>query len=148
MSDIKVFVHKALQEQRAENLFLDQLIKDFKAHKEGQLIPYFGRDAQYLRPRSIADSDILHIHILHESSRAYKIQEAAIKRGHPKDPFGLKCDMDMPEHDKALVYTRGFMNKDCYYILDFFDGNAHETAENMDIMLKLAKIAEKFRESH
>jgi len=109
------------------------------------LIPYFGREASYERPTSIVDSELLHIHILHESSRAYKSQQAAINRGRPRDPFGLKCDMDRPEYDKALIYTIGLVNRSYFCILDFFSGNAHHMAGNLDLMRRLAKRADKFR---
>jgi len=143
--DVKVFLHRALEEQRKENVFLRQLINDFKAHKEGALIPYFGRETSYERPPSIIDSELLHIHILHESSRAYRQQQAAIRRGNPRDPFGLRCDMDRPEHDRALIYTIGLANRNYYYVLDYFSGNAHELANNSDRMRELAKRADAFR---
>jgi len=146
LSDLKVFVHPELNDRRKENVFLRDLISDFKAHKEGALIPYFGREASYERPKSIIDSELLHIHILHESSRAYQVQRSAIRRGSPKDPFGLRCDMDKPEYDKALIYTRGFVNSNYFCVLDFFSGNAHELANSSGIMFALAKMANKFRE--
>ncbi len=145
VSEIKVFVHPALDEERKENVSLRRLIEDFKAHKQGVLIHYFGREARYDRPSTVASSEILHIHILHESSRAFKAQAAAIKRGSPRDPFGLRCDMDRPEHDKALIYTRGAVKRDYYCVLDFFSGRAHELARSIEIMNELVERAEKFR---
>jgi len=145
VSDVKVFVDPAVDSERKENPFLQKLIDDFKWHKRGVLIPYFGRDASYQRPRSIVESQVLHIHILHESSRAYKTQQAAIQRGKPKDPFGLRCDLDRPEHDRALIYTVGMEHENYYCILGFFSGHAHQLAANLDTMRELAKKADRFR---
>ncbi len=53
--------------------------------------------------------------------------------------------MDRPEHDKALIYTTGFVKRNYFCILDFFSGEAHSMANNADIMLELAARADKFR---
>ena len=53
MSEIKVFADPALAEERKKSIFLRNLIDDFKLHKQGILIHYFGREASYERPKSI-----------------------------------------------------------------------------------------------
>lgn len=145
MSEVKVFIHQALEEERKVNSFLQSLIEDFKAYKKGDFIPYFGRDAQYMTPNTVRDANILHIHILHQSSKAFQRQQAAIGRGNPLEQFGLRCDMDRPEFDRALVYTTGYYNENYYYILDFFSKNAHELASSNSVMNELVKRAINFR---
>ncbi|ABC29427.1 hypothetical protein HCH_02638 [Hahella chejuensis KCTC 2396] len=152
---IKVFEVPKIREARKQNPYLSQLIKDFSAYKNGGFISYFGRDTLYLEPRSLMnDAKVLHIHLLHENHKWYKAQQEAIKSGRePIDNYMLRCDVNPPEFDRALIYTQGRKNKNYYLILDFLNGYAHARTtisgknrlNNTIYMEELVKKAEDFR---
>ncbi len=48
--DVKIYVTRALSEERKLNKDLDLLIHDFKRHKQGHRISYFGKEVPYHRP--------------------------------------------------------------------------------------------------
>ncbi len=63
--DVKVYVTRALSEERKLNKDLDLLIHDFKRHKQGHRVSYFGKEVPYHRPVPAAeDAGLMHIHIL------------------------------------------------------------------------------------
>jgi len=141
-SNVKVFTSKQLNKQRQENCFLDSLITDFYRYKKNDdFIDYFGKDDQYMEPNSVKMLEIYHIHILDESSRAYKRQQAEISKGRTVEQHTLKCDINNSRHDKALVYTRGSANPNYYFLIHFFTSDAHGGARDPNIMEYLKEHA-------
>ncbi|WP_020405059.1 type II toxin-antitoxin system YafO family toxin [Hahella ganghwensis] len=149
MSNIQVKLHPSLNDAYQENLYFRQLVQDFKLFKKGVLIPYFGRDASYDYPQSIRDAGLLHIHILHDSSKAFQRRQKAMAQNRYIDPYSLTCDIGDPPNDKALVYTKGFLNENLFLILDFFSANAHDLAKPPSPRLRrLADMAREFRDQY
>lgn len=124
--DVKVYVTKALSEERKINKDLDLLIHDFKRHKQGHRVPYFGKEVPYHRPAPAAqDAGLMHIHILD------KIK--TLKLGHGNTS------------DSVLIYTEGATNINTYFIIDCLVDGAHMQARKPEYMSWLIDKAEAFR---
>lgn len=124
--DVKVYVTKSLSRERLHNKDLDLLISDFKRHKQGERIPYFGKEVPYHRPAPAAENaGLMHIHILGKVK--------TIKLGHGTTS------------NSVLIYTEGATSINTYYIIDFLADNAHEQARKPEYMSWLIDKAEAFR---
>ena len=133
--EVKVFTRKSLHEQSKENKQLKKIIDDFKAYKKGAHVKSFGRDAPFHRPRPSAElAELMHIHLL-RNPKSQLIDAVKIT-----DPYYLKSN-------SFLIYSRGFLNKNYYYILDYLEKDAHQKVEDMDYMRWLVDQAEIFRKS-
>lgn len=118
---------KALTEQE-----LTQLVDDFKQYKMTGIPPeYFGRDVPYDHPNtlpSVLAEEIQHLHL-----------------GSDDEPLPLRNIQFHRTSDVHLVYCQGAIHSDCFLLMAILRPNAHEQANNRDVMFKLAKMAENFR---
>lgn len=134
-SDIKVFTRRSLHELSKNNKQLKDIIKDFKAYKEGYKVKSFGRDAPFHRPKPAAElAELMHVHLMNHPKS--KILTAA----KITDPYYLTSD-------SFLIYSKGFFNPKYYYIIDYLEKEAHSKVEDMDYMRWLIKQAESFRKT-
>ncbi len=127
----KVFIHSDLES------FPDiaALAADFACYKDNQATPpYFGRDGDYRRPEACREEEVHHLH-LSESIPPTSLW------GKISNPFRRTSD-------KHLVYCRGFYDRESYLLITVLHPDAHNKAENMDLMLDIVAIAKKFRESN
>ena len=111
-----------------------EILEDFKRYKfDGELPSYFGRDVLYLRPDSIRDSALSHIHL-----------DLALS-----NPFQGETNAFYRRSDISLVYTQGFSNPQSYSILAILKP-AHTLASNNhnQLIRKFARIADEFRNRH
>jgi mRNA interferase YafO len=83
-----------------------------------------------MRPQSVKDSDLWHLHVKDETSRNWD----------------LRCvQIENKTSDTALVYARGYMNKNCYLLISFVK-NAHSHYGGTDQFLRaMAVIAREFQ---
>ncbi|HGS5165195.1 TPA: type II toxin-antitoxin system YafO family toxin [Vibrio harveyi] len=124
--DVKIYVTRALSEERKLNKDLDLLIHDFKRHKQGHRISYFGKEVPYHRPAPAAeDAGLMHIHILDEIK--------TLKLG------------QSDTGDSVLIYTEGATSINTYFIIDFLVDGAHAQARRHEYMGWLIDKAEAFR---
>jgi len=119
-------------EDKEKNLI--QLINDFKRYKSGELLAIFGKDVLYDHmntPRIILDEKVWHVHMI-ELSKVF--------------PRYIRQERKTSE--KHLVYCKAVMNDNHYYLITILEPNAHDLAHNRDLMIRLGKIAERFREKN
>jgi mRNA interferase YafO len=111
---------------------LTQLVDDFKQYKMTDIPPeYFGRDVPYDHPNSLPSvlaEELQHLHL-----------------GSEDEPLPLRNIQFHRTSDVHLVYCQGAMNSDCYLLMAILKPNAHDLANNREVMFKLATMAEKFR---
>ncbi|EKO3828885.1 MULTISPECIES: type II toxin-antitoxin system YafO family toxin [Vibrio] len=124
--DVKIYVTRALSEERKLNKDLDLLIHDFKRHKQGHRISYFGKEVPYHRPAPAAeDAGLMHIHIL-DKIKTLKLGQSDTS-------------------DSVLIYTEGATSINTYFIIDFLVDGAHAQARRHEYMSWLIDKAEAFR---
>jgi hypothetical protein len=131
--DTKVTFEEQLESQlSAKGFKLELLEKDlttyFSSNKSKR--PYYlGKDAPYLDPSHVQESEIHHIHIFVD---------------------GISC----PHHWSAaktsnsyIVYTFGWDNEEAYHVIDFLSEDAHikSRANNYSLIIKYKVVADKFR---
>lgn len=121
----KIYTHKFLADERKNNPFLDNLIKDFELYKDGKLdMSFFGKDVPFHEPRPLAErAKLRHVHILQ--------QIRSVHVGGRSDCF--------------LVYTEASMHPNSYYIIDYIESGAHAKARDAGYMNWLINMAEAFR---
>lgn len=107
---------------------VDPLKKDLKTYFTTQEKPhYIGKDAPFLRPDNIQDSEVHHLHIYIE---------------------GVSCP-DKWERNKTsdsyIVYTYGYMNEEAHYVFAVIHDNAHEKCKDYGYMRGLKQTADDFR---
>lgn len=108
---------------------IEQIKQDFLLYKSSdELPPYFGRDVTYSWPASAKAEELHHLHLA--------IQGHEWGRG--KQQYSRTSD----DH---IVYTRGFNDQDCYLLIALMTPDAHNKANDIDLMEQYAKIAHKFR---
>ncbi len=128
---MRIFKSKQIREQLTEGE-LESLTDDFKRYKLTGVPPEtFGRDAAYDHPDTLSIvkiEDVRHIHLLRSDKPwpSYKTQ------------FNKTSDVH-------LVYCQGATHPE-YFALIAID--AHEQARSNDVMYKLAKSAELFRQKY
>lgn len=117
---IRVYISEHLQNYPN----IKNLAKDFKQYKTKQQTDFlsykFGKDVSYNRPQSAVQAELQHVHIV------------------PINHNGNTSD-------RCLVYTTGFTDDNAFLMLTMFEPNAHELSRNTIRMVKLADIAEIFR---
>ncbi|MDV2081067.1 type II toxin-antitoxin system YafO family toxin [Marinobacter xestospongiae] len=124
--EVKVFTSSLIRETMPEGE-LSNLVKEFREYKRTGLAPLtFGRDASYNRPDSVKKADMHHIHL--KGSEKWSINIVQFRR----------------LSNLHLIYCRGFMNTSAYLLIAVID-RAHERARDLNFMLDMAEIAEKFR---
>jgi mRNA interferase YafO len=158
---VQVFIAQLLQKQFPE---INQIAKDFAAYKRGDALPdYFGRDGDYKRPKECVDEDVWHIHLSESTPKGmwatgkkvavpsytrYRSDSAAKALQTPKYTGRMVKKSIQTERtsDTCLVYCRGFSHPDRYLLIDILSPNAHEQANEIDRMLRIAQLAARFRE--
>lgn len=124
--DVKVFISHTLNKERLINKELDLLINDFKKHKQGVLVKYFGKEVPYHRPSPDAENaKLMHIHVL-DKIKTLKMRHKTTS-------------------DSVLIYTEAATHINTYYIIDFIANDAHEKARDFKYMNWLIDQAEQFR---
>ncbi len=110
--------------------YVQEIIKQFKEYKRtGEASDLIGRDAPLIRPSSAVFAGIRYIH-LPDESEAFSIYQHIYHR----------------TSDNFLVYCTGFYDLKDFLLIDILSPNAHDKAENIDLMNRYIKQAEKFRE--
>lgn len=123
----RVFLTSDLQQSCAHQI--KQIKQDFLLYKSsGILHSYFGRDVTYSWPTSAKTEELHHLHL-------------AI-HGHE---WGRLRPQFSRTSDDHIVYTRGFYDPDCYLLIALMTPDAHNKANDIDLMEQYAKIAHKFR---
>lgn len=106
---VKIFIHKRLRETFDPEL-LSKIRDQFLEYKEKNIRPKnFGRDVPYDRPQSVKDSNLWHIHLRDSSSGDWGRAWMRV--------------YDMTSNT-AIIYTRGFKDKNSYLIISIIE-NAH-----------------------
>lgn len=112
-----------------------KLVADFKRYKQEGVVPEtFGRDVPYDHlntPPSVRDEDLRHLHLASADK-----------------PFPLRSIQFSRTSDTHLIYCPGILDPNCYALIAILTPDAHKQALQRDIMLKLAKTAELFRNEH
>lgn len=123
---VRVFTSSILRDSMPEKE-LESLVSEFKKYKTtGQAPLMFGRDASYNRPDSVLKADMHHIHL------------------QGKEKWSLKVVQFRRLSNLHLLYCRGFMNPNNYLLMAVID-RAHERARDINFMLDMAELAERFR---
>lgn len=120
--------------------FLDQLKTDFQRYQQSMrddLPDYFGFDAEYGSPREIAGC-LEHIHLCIPPRRFPKRYRQ----------WDRRCRKGEPENDVALVYARGLFEHHMFTIIAILMPDAHEQANNHELMLYLGRLGRAFRNDH
>lgn len=113
----------------------DALVKDFLSYKRTGSVPTnFGRDVPYDHPHTlpiVIAEDIRHIHLCSED-----------------EPFSLKKIQFHRTSDVHLVYCQGATDQNAYLLMSILSPNGHEKAKSREIMYRLGKMAEMFRNQY
>jgi mRNA interferase YafO len=114
---------------------LDDLVSDFKLYKSTGHVPeHFGRDVPYDHPHTIPlvkSEQVKHIHL-----------------GSNEKPLALNKIQFHRTSDIHLVYCHGASSDDDYLLMTILAPDGHEQAKSRNIMYKLAKMAELFRNQY
>lgn len=130
---IRVFRSSFIRELLPEHE-LNELVKDFRKYKEsGRLPDYFGRDVPYDNPYTlniVRQEEVRHLHLAEDGG--WNIRMMQFKR----------------TSDRHLVYCQGAIDDDHYLLITLLSPDAHEQANNNDVMFKLGEQAEVFRRKY
>jgi mRNA interferase YafO len=114
---------------------LAQLEQDFMQYKATGFAPdTFGRDEPFDHPHTlplIKFEDLRHIHLAPEGQT-----------------FPLSKLQFFRTSDAHLIYCQGFFNADHFLLITVLAPNAHDLEKSNDIMYRLGKVAESFRQKH
>lgn len=127
---IRVFIHKALRESfDPEQLAI--IKQRFVAYKQDNVRHVtFGRDEQYIRPQSVRDSNLWHIHLKDITSKGWERRS---------------LDIFYMTSNTALIYTRGERSPDNYLIISIIE-NAHSYYGGTEqYVRRMAEIARDFQ---
>lgn len=129
--EVRVFTHQTFRDNCPPELLVE-ITKRFAEYKRtGKPHEDFGRDFPYMKPQSVKDSDLWHLHVKDETSLNWGMRWIQIEK---------------KTSDTALIYTRGFMNQNCYLLINFVK-NAHAHYGGTDPFLRaMAVIARGFQE--
>lgn len=132
---IRVFATNLIRQQLEADEF-DQLKTDFTRYKEtGVPANSFGRDTLYDDERnlpSILSVELRHLHLLDQQSQEFTVH-------------ARQYDKTSDDH---LIYCQGFYSDRTYLLIALLSPGAHAQARDNDTMLKLAAMAEKFRDQY
>lgn len=136
MAKVRLFLSKLIVSTLGETEAND-LLADFRLYKETGVLPdTFGRDAPYAFTHNRAYLELQHIHLKRDGK-----------------PFPLKLLQFSRTSGYVLVYCPGFFNRNAYLLITIIKhwnpkkpGETEETDRDADLMAKLEKIAEGFRE--
>lgn len=122
-----------LQALSAEQL--EQLTTDFRIYKETGLLPdTFGRDVKYDHPYTyplVRAEEVSHIHMT-DNEHLWPLRLVQFKR----------------TSDIHLVYCQGASHPEHYLLITILTPDAHNQARQNNIMAKIGKMAERFRQLH
>lgn len=121
-------------------LLLGNLLKDFATYIDSGRLkapPYFGCDVPYVAQHEAYVAGLMHIHIA--------IPPVVFAANRPQSD--RKCPRD-PNTDAALVYAQGLYDEDRYTLIALLYPSAHAKAANRQIILRLARIAGRFRDKY
>lgn len=131
---MRIFKSKQIREQLTETE-LQGLTDDFKRYKlTGIPTETFGRDAAYDHPNTLSlvkQEYVRHLHLLP-----------------PDKPWPLSKAQFNKTSDVHLVYCQGVIYQEYFALIAILSPDAHHQARNNDIMYKLAKSAELFRQKY
>ena len=131
---IRVFATNLIRQQITD-IELKQLKTDFQRYKETDSpADNFGRDALYDDSNNLPSVrlvELRHLHLLNQSENFLR--------------YARQYDKTSDDH---LVYCQGFYSDRAYLLIALLSPNAHKQARNNDAMLKLAGMAENFRNQH
>lgn len=131
---IRVFKSSVIRNQLTKDE-LDQLTDDFKRYKATNISPEnFGRDAPYDHPNTLAvlkAEQVQHIHL-----------------GSEDKPLPFNRIQFHQTSDVHLVYCQSFNVDDIYLLIAILSPNAHQQANNREVMFKLGVMAESFRNKY
>lgn len=112
--------------------YAQEVIKQFKQYKStASASELIGRDAPLMRPSSAVFASMWHMHL-----------------PSPGEAFNLHQLVYHRTSDNFLIYCAGFTNPTHYLLIDILAPDAHDKSENIDLMNRYIKQADKFRESH
>jgi mRNA interferase YafO len=131
---MRIFKGRILMQQLTEEQ-ADQLVADFRNYKQHGLVPNtFGRDAAYDHPNTppmLKAEQLRHIHLI---------------------PSNVSHKQITPQYrrtsDVHLIYCQGALDEASWCLIAILAPDAHKQALEMNIMLKLAKVAENFRSKY
>ncbi|MBB1322111.1 type II toxin-antitoxin system YafO family toxin [Shewanella sp. SR43-8] len=104
------------------------IVDQFKQYKLNRNTPVtFGRDAPLVRPSDAKFAGLHHVHLGSFNAITYQYSRTS---------------------DDWLIYATGFINHDHFLLIDILAPDAHNKAENIDLMNRYIQIANKFREEH
>ncbi len=102
----------------------ETLRSDFISYKRDGTVPdRFGRDAPLNDPPSAKLSEIQHIHL----RRRFSKWEGKRRYNRTSDTW--------------LVYTQGFTDPECYYLIAILKNDAHGRARRTQLMMSLMRTA-------
>ena len=124
--EIRVYTSALLRDTMHE-YELGRLTSEFKKYKSTGKAPLlFGRDASYNRPDKVLKADMHHVHL--KGQEKWSINVVQFRR----------------LSNLHLIYCRGFSDINKYLLIAVID-KAHEKARDINFMLNMADISEKFR---
>lgn len=131
---IRVFKSRIIRELLSDEE-LDGLVSDFKQYKGYGLLPKnFGRNVPYNHSNTlplVKAEQVQHIHL-----------------GNEDVPLPINKIQFYRTSDVHLVYCQSALNDDHYLLMTILSPDAHEQARTRDIMYKLGKMAEAFRNQY
>jgi len=136
MTNIRLFQSKIISDSIGKAA-ADDLLSDFRLYKEKGILPeIFGRDAPYDFTPNRAYLELQHIHITRDGKTfSVRLLQFSRTSGH------------------VLVYCPGFFDRNAYLLITVIRHWDHRkpdeiegTDRDPDLMTKLEKIAEGFRE--
>ncbi|MCD9537175.1 type II toxin-antitoxin system YafO family toxin [Photobacterium carnosum] len=125
--DIKIISTKPFRDSFTDGVARDSVKESFLEYKttnnniqDGWV---FGRDVPYHRPNAVLQAEMQHLHLLTVDS----------------------YNEDKQQYNNTSDYHLAYCFNDDQSIYCLLDMLTHEDAESMDIMLNLAKLAERFK---
>ncbi|GGI85796.1 type II toxin-antitoxin system YafO family toxin [Shewanella gelidii] len=104
------------------------VVEQFKKYKSEQNTPIsFGRDAPLVRPSDAKYAGLQHLHL---------------------GSFNAITNQYHRTSDSWLIYTSGFDNPHFFLLIDILTPDAHEEANNIDLMNRYIAFANSFRQEH
>jgi mRNA interferase YafO len=114
---------------------LNDLVNDFRSYKNTGVVPEnFGRDVPYDHPHTmpmVKSEHVQHIHL-----------------GSNEKPLPLNKIQFHRTSDAHLVYCQGASSDNDYLLMTILAPDGHVQARSRNIMYKLAKMAELFRNQY
>lgn len=105
---------------------IQPIVEQFKQYKASHNTPViFGRDAPLVRPSDARFAGLHHLHLGNFNAINHQYHRTS---------------------DSWLIYATGFYQQNKIILIDILTPDAHQRANNIDLMNEYIKIANKFRE--